>query len=204
MRKTLGELELALNSLFDESMTLAVKTKSGELDIKKYSKKIVKNLFDCLISCIFYLSDKFMKIYLPDRLYHGTTTEFLPEIRENGLLPSETGKCWGKDSKKGIQKVCLTDCMYVAEYYAVIAAKKWGGKPIVLEIDVKDIKDKSQIRFELFKFRRPIDVYKEIYFTYSISQKRLCLFLSQLWFMNLEYRCWMNDFIERCRMFSFR
>lgn len=141
VKKAKRELELALRNSFYESPPLRIKSKFGKLDTYSatYSKKIVRNIFYCLKINVSYLCNKSLpKTCLPNKLYHGTTTKFLPRIKKEGLLPSETGKCWEPD-RKGTQKVCLTDCIYIAEGYAVCAATKFGGKPIVLELDARSI-----------------------------------------------------------------
>jgi hypothetical protein len=168
-------LESILNSLFSNLQISNVDTKFGQINIKTYSRRIIKNIFDCLkITKCYYLSiDKsLLKTCLPDKLYHGTTTAFLPRIEKEGLLPSETGKCWEHNGKKA-KKVCLTPSMYIAEAYAIHASRKFGGEPIVLEIDVKGLKDISQIRLEALRPACPIDVNLEVCFTDAIRPRRI-------------------------------
>jgi hypothetical protein len=157
-----------------------IKTRFGELDALsayiKYPRRVVKSIFDCLkITTCYYLSiDKsLLKTCLPNKLYHGTTTAFLPTIEKEGLHPSEAGKCWKFYTKEVTEKVCLTPSMYIAEYYAIHASQKYGGEPIVLEINVKGVKNKSQIRLEGFRPRCPINANFEVYFTDAIPPGRI-------------------------------
>ena len=63
--------------------------------------------------------------------------------------------------------------MYIAEKYAINATKMAGGKPIVLEINVKGIKKNAKVRFEYLGKRCPINLYTEIYFKHDISPERI-------------------------------
>jgi len=166
------ELESILIGCFHKENIFTIRTREGELPVKEYVRKVIKSIAKFLKG---YLKQKLYKreFRIPNILYHGTTTVFLSRIRDVGLLPSETGKNWEEDRTRGIRKVCLTDNLYAAEFYAIIAAKKWGGQPVVLEINVKSIKKLAKIRFEIFQSKRPIDIYREIYFTTTISSKKI-------------------------------
>jgi hypothetical protein len=181
-RNLVKKAKRALSEALTQSMRQipTIKTRFGELDAvsaySKYPKRVVKSIFDCLKIITAYregLIDKFLlKTYLPDKLYHGTTTAFLPKIEKEGLLPSETGKCWEHNGKM-VKKVCLTPSMYIAEAYAIHASRKCGGEPVVLEIDIKGLKNKSQIRLEGFRPQCPINVNLEVYFTDAIPPRRI-------------------------------
>jgi hypothetical protein len=181
-RNLVKKAKRALSEALTQSMPQipTIKTRFGELDTLsayiKYPRRIVKSIFDCLkIITAYkeYLIDRsLLKTCLPSKLYHGTATAFLPRIQKEGLLPSETGKCWEHDGKKA-KKICLTPSMYIAEAYAIHASQKFVGEPVVLEIDVKGLKNKSQIRLEGFRPQCPINVNLEVYFTDAIPPRRI-------------------------------
>lgn len=65
--------------------------------------------------------------------------------------------------------------MYAAEFYAINAAEKIGGEPVVLVLNIRDTRKKMKIRFEIFKNgpSTPLDMYKEIYFDEPIPPDRI-------------------------------
>jgi hypothetical protein len=183
-RNLVEKAKRALSEALTQSMPLipTIKTRFGELDALsayiKYPRRVVKSIFDCLkITTAYayeYLIDKpLLKTCLPNKLYHGTTTAFLPQIEKEGLYPSEAGKCWKFYTKEVTEKVCLTPSMYIAEYYAIHASQKYGGEPVVLEINVEGLKNKSQIRLEGFRPQCQINVNFEVYFTDAIPPGRI-------------------------------
>ncbi|MHA1828265.1 MAG: hypothetical protein ACTSX6_06415 [Candidatus Heimdallarchaeaceae archaeon] len=185
IKKLKRKLELELNILFDEigSKEYWIKTKNGEIYIREYLRKFVNNLVESLrktlISYEYYVfkrhseNDVIFYSFIPNKLYHGTTTKFLSSIQKDGLCASKAGRFRWKDRWGRVKKVCLTDNMYIAEKYAINAAKVAGGKPIVLEINVKGIKKNAKVRFEFLGKRCPINFYREIYFRDDISPKRI-------------------------------
>lgn len=70
-------------------------------------------------------------------LFHGTSDIFLPSIKKSGLKPPDcTGNITEK-RKDNKSLVFLTDERTYAEVYALRAANKFGGNPIVLICDVE-------------------------------------------------------------------
>jgi hypothetical protein len=71
-------------------------------------------------------------------LYHGTTDLFEEAIRLRGLLPPcLTGFCSERRARNR-DKVFLTDSALYAEGYAIRAAHKFGGSPMVLTVEASD------------------------------------------------------------------
>ena len=152
-----------------------VKTKYGELLFDTYLHRFTKNLFDCLISCYKFRKGIFQFRDISNEVYHGTSTRFFSEIMKNGLLPSKAGQCWKEDKDKKPPKICLTDSMYAAEFYAINAAETVGGKPVVLVFNIRGIREKMKIKFEIFRNGPsiPFDIYKEMYFNKPIPPDRI-------------------------------
>ncbi len=77
----------------------------------------------------------------PELFHHGTSSEHLPAIRKSGLRSaSETGvKNESRHEGPRDRQVYLTDSSKegkrAAEGYALRAAQKAGGKPVVLHIE---------------------------------------------------------------------
>jgi hypothetical protein len=172
MRKAQKRFEYLLDILFisQGSKKLEIKTMCGKMNINRYLRKIVKNIFDCLITNRETYLGNFIP---PDRLYHGTTSKFLCKIVREGLIPSSPGQYWDEDKHKWVKRVDLTDNIYAAEYFAIIAANRFGGNPIIIEVDVNGLKDKLKVRSWYLPTRCVIDFFKEIYFTRVIPSKRI-------------------------------
>lgn len=167
MRKVRKKLKSIMSNAYNRyGWNYKVKTRYGELHIETYVRRFTKNLFDCLISCCKVRKGIFdADTDIPSKVYHGTSTKFLSEIRKNGLLPSKAGQYWEEDKDKKPHKVCLTDSMYAAEFYARNATEIIGGQPVVLVFNIRDVREKIKIRFEIFKDEpsTPFDIYREIY-----------------------------------------
>jgi hypothetical protein len=150
----------------------SVETEDGELLLVDYINNFTNNLIESLIGCKRYRKGTFCyQRDMPNRVYHGTSTSLYPLIMKYGLLPSKFGLCWKEDREKKVPKVCLTDSLYAAEYFAYNASEEIGGDPIVLKINIEDIKEHLNIRLENFVngCSTPLDVYKEFYSRASIA-----------------------------------
>lgn len=159
-----------------ESENILVKIKYTQLSFSEYADLFLKNLFHCFkVSWGWFLWGN--RINTPTTLFHGTTTRFLSETMEQGLLPCKTGTCWEEDKYNEFKKVCLTDSLYAAEYFAHVATKKFGGEPIVLRVDVRGMRHMLTIRSETLLERnggfRVFDSYMEMSSTEPISQDRI-------------------------------
>lgn len=98
------------------------------------------------------------------RLYHGTTTKFLRNIRKHGLLPPEqSGKSAEIESDPGaykedeFQRVCLARNPGDAYAYANRAADVFGGIPVVMVVDVPEewlVEDEPGFSFDLLDYER--------------------------------------------------
>lgn len=93
------------------------------------------------------------------KYYHGTTSLFVPAIRQHGLRPaSETGNCC-ENRRSNRDFVFLTDSISVATAHASRAVEKFGGEPRVLEIDAIARRRSSRRhsrfnQYEMLEFRR--------------------------------------------------
>jgi len=134
------------NCLLPDRLTFKVKTMKSWFGLRKYLDIYTKNIFNCMPKLSKLLKTQSIPISdVPDVLYHGTTTMFLPEIMREGLLPSKAGKCWNKNREK---RVYLTDSLYAAEAYAINASDKFGGEPVILLIHIRNRKDKLKLSCE--------------------------------------------------------
>lgn len=125
------ELKSLILSLIPNPAEYRIRTKRSTIEIDTYLRFYTRSLFDSMR----VLRDSALpKGFINDfnELYHGTTTEFLPEIRRNGLLLSKAGKVWNDCQ----QKVFLTRSLHLAEYYAIKTSRKFGGRPVILRIDL--------------------------------------------------------------------
>jgi len=171
MRKAQRLFECIMRFLFKEQGSkLKIKTMRSKISTNGYLRKIVKSIFECLITNLKFSSGNFTP---PDTLYHGTTNKFLAKILREGLIPSAPGHYWDEDKHKWIEKVDLTDSMYAAEYFALIAVNRFGGKPIIIEVDVSGLKDELKVRLWYLPTKCVIDAFKEIYFTRVIPSRRI-------------------------------
>lgn len=161
-------------SLFSETKNIEpIKTKKSILFTSDYIHVFSITFFHSLISLKELMSSMRILIdQIPNTLYHGTTTKFLPEIIKEGLLPIKAGKCW-KDVND--QQVYLTDSLFAAEFFALKATKKFGGEPVILLINVKGLKEKFKVGIERFDKETPsaFDIYKEFSIEEPISPKRI-------------------------------
>lgn len=73
-----------------------------------------------------------------------------------------------------------TDSMYAAEFFALVAAQKFDGEPVVLKVDVKGMKHMLKVRSETINGGgfRVFDMYREIFFTEPIPPNRIRIGLS--------------------------
>lgn len=115
------------------------------------------------------------RIPTPKTLFHGTTTAFLTNIAKEALHPSKVGQCWIEDKYKKPRKVCLTDSLYAAEYFALVAAEEVGGGAVVLKVNVKGLEDKMYTMTETLSNdgSTVFGKYFEFYFTESIPPNRI-------------------------------
>lgn len=154
-----------------------VRTKKGIMQVseKQYTNKIMNSTFLALkTNYLFRKQGKTYDYFLPNIMYHGTTSKFLDQIERDGFRISESGKCWEPHTNdQKAEKVCLTDSMHIAEYYAEHSVGRHGGDPVVLEIHVKDIVGKSKVRYELTGGEGAIHLTKEIFFTFDIPSKNI-------------------------------
>jgi hypothetical protein len=84
---------------------------------------------------------------LPKYLYHGTSSKFLGDIKQRGLLPrNESGKesNW-EHAPSNTNAVYLTDCY--AWYFAQQAADE-GHNPLVLKIDTSMLDEENFVADE--------------------------------------------------------
>lgn len=72
-------------------------------------------------------------------MYHGTTDKFLSAILSDGVLPPEVTSISSEKRKLNLDKVFLTDERRFAEGYALRAAYKHGGKPVVLTVEGENV-----------------------------------------------------------------
>jgi len=145
--------------------------------LSEYSDTFIKNLFSSLMNFKKVFQGSSMDtIRIPNTLYHGTTTLFLSSIMKEGLLLGKAGQCWTEDYKDEPLKICLTDSLYAAEFFAHVAAKKIGGEPVVLSIDIKGM-NTLKIKIEVFTSNgggsRVFDIYREFFFTEPIPPDRV-------------------------------
>ena len=73
------------------------------------------------------------------KLYHGTTSLFVPEIRSKGLLGRAVNYDYdesrqGSALRKTRGQVFLSTSAAAAAMHASTAADEWGGDPIVIEV----------------------------------------------------------------------
>jgi hypothetical protein len=138
-----------------------VLTKYSKMHIRTYLYIFAKNFFDSMRTTLYYLKNK--EIYwkdVPDNLYHGTTTTFLPDIMKEGLLPSKVGLNWNEDKEK---RVYLTDSLYAAEFFALHAQHNHGGATVIFRVCAKDLKSKLMPKYEkiLTESIRIYEAYKQ-------------------------------------------
>jgi len=90
------------------------------------------------------------------------------------LLPSKAGQCWEEDKVKKPKRVCLTDSLYGAEFYALNSVEEIGGEPMVFTFDIRGI-TKDQIGLERFVngSPTPFDLCKEVCFYNRIPPNRI-------------------------------
>lgn len=68
-------------------------------------------------------------------LYHGTSSLLLTSIEQNGILPANSTNIRMEKRKDNLDKVFLVKEKLFAEAYAIRAANKIGGEPIVLKVE---------------------------------------------------------------------
>ena len=79
---------------------------------------------------------------IPTTLYHGTCTNLLPTIEKKGLLPRSLTGSTGSYGAQNVDSLSQHDLVYVSVHpdaatrtAAVQAARKHGGRPLILKID---------------------------------------------------------------------
>ena len=176
MRNVRETLTAAMSlACYMDGWNSTVKTKNGKLDFDLYLKRFTKNLFDCMESCARYRNNNFdPDSDIPNKVYHGTSTKVLPVIGRFGLLPSKAGQCWEEDKVKKPKRVCLTDSLYGAEFYALNSVEEIGGEPMVFTFNIRGI-TKDQIGLERFVngSPTPFDLCKEVCFYNRIPPNRI-------------------------------
>ena len=168
-------LLLWLNQKIEDRKKDTVVNRHSTLDIFKYYSKFVNNLFACFANMVHLHQGLLKAIPIPNTLFHGTTIAFLPNIAKEGLHPSKAGQCWIEDKCKTPRKACLTDSLYAAEYFALVAAEEVGGGAVVLKVDVKGLEDKMHIMTETLSNdgSTVFGKYFEFYFTEPIPSNRI-------------------------------
>lgn len=132
--------------LLDHEIEKGIDKTESNHNIKfKYYSKFVNNLFTCFKNMVYLQQRLWRRISLPHILFHGTTTVFLPNIATKGLLPSKAGKCWSEGKYKEPRKVCLTNSLYAAENFALVATNRAGGEAVVLKVNIKELENKMHI-----------------------------------------------------------
>ena len=150
-------------------------TQTGcSLQILKYYSGFVNNIYACIKRQ--HSLQHGLRVSLPRKLFHGTTTMFLEGIRKEGLQPSRRGKVWTEDKDKLLKKVCFTDSLLAAEYFAYFAAEQCGGEPVVLKINIKGLEDKMIKKPENLNRDGLFTVFEccnEFYFTEPVPSNRI-------------------------------
>lgn len=71
---------------------------------------------------------------VPDKLYHGTSTQLGLNIGDTIKPPNQTEKLSELGRKKNLDKVFLTPNFKYAKIYAGRSVRQFGGEPVVYEI----------------------------------------------------------------------
>jgi hypothetical protein len=153
------------------------------LQILKYYSGFVNNIYACIKRQ--HSLQHGLRVSLPRKLFHGTTTMYLEGIRKEGLQPSRRGKVWTEDKDKLLKKVCFTDSLLAAEYFAYFAAQQCGGEPVVLKINIKGLEDKVIVKPENLNRNGLFTVFEccnEFYFTEPVPSNRI-----KSWYLLPEY-----------------
>ena len=124
----------------------------------------------------------------PLHLFHGTTTNYIKSIRENGLIPGEKpgSDAWFESATTGGRPVSvyLTPNLGLAQTYAELVSELHGGKPVILKVVVPPnhrwrVKEDE---FDSNSFRFEGKIYKEWIFKnfvkYSETEKFIFYILS--------------------------
>jgi len=168
-KKLTDEIFLCLS---EHKHVFRVKTKQSWLGLRSYLQIYVKNLFNSTLTLSRLLKKRSLPITnIPDILFHGTTTKFFNSIIDEGLLISEAGKC-GRDKEKGIW---LTDSLYAAEGFALNATDKYAGEPMILLIDISELKNKLKLSYGKNRINYPsvFDYFKRFSVDTSISPEQI-------------------------------
>lgn len=136
----------------------------------RYYSKFVNNLFTCFVNMVHLHQGLSRRIPRPHMLFHGTTTTFLPNIAKQGLLLCKAGQNWEEDKDKKFKKVCLTDSLYSAEFFALFATQKFGGQAIVLGINVKGLEERMRIMCETLVEDSGVATVFERYFEFFFTE----------------------------------
>lgn len=168
-------LLFGLNQDLEDRKGNIIANRDPTLNIPKYRSRFVNNLFACFVNMVHLHRGLLKRIPIPNTLFHGTTTAFLTNTMKEGLTPSKAGQCWIEDKCKKLRKVCLTDSLYAAEYFALVAAEEVGGEAVVLKVNVKGIQNKMHITAETLSSdgSTVFDTYFEFYFTEPILPDRI-------------------------------
>jgi hypothetical protein len=158
--------------LYEHKHIFRVKTRQSWLGLRSYLQIYVKNLFNSTLTLSRLLKKRSLPTTnIPDILFHGTTTKFFNSIINEGLLISEAGKC-GRDKEKGIW---LTDSLYAAEGFALNATDKYAGEPMILLIDISELKNKLKLSYGKNRRNYPsvFDYFKRFSVDTSISPEQI-------------------------------
>jgi hypothetical protein len=142
-----------------------------------YVRMFARNFFDCAETTGMLLIHKYdLALSCPDMLFHGTTSKNLPSIMKKGLDPSEAGQVWKDIIDTMLDWVYLTDSLYAAECFSIVAATRLGGDPVILKVNVRDLKGSLNVDYEQFDDkpkRVAFDVYKEFWSEHTLSPRRI-------------------------------
>jgi hypothetical protein len=169
MRKIRKELvEIVECTILPYAGELVLTRCYNEMTFSKYLHIFAKNFFDSMYTTRSYLERGYLQhMDVPDILYHGTDETRWCNIKKQGLDPCKIGtNLASKDEEKA---VFLTDSLYVADMYSLSAQQSFGGRPIILRVNIGDLKDKLFLGYDRF----PLDPYRayQIYKEFSVRER---------------------------------
>ena len=90
---------------------------------------------------------KDMLARLPEEMFHGTCTKYLPAILKFGLRPGVSDSNWSDQNIHHDDRIFLAARLEDAEYHAGETSRKKNSKPLIIKVSVPD-KAKIQPDFD--------------------------------------------------------
>jgi hypothetical protein len=156
--------------LLPDARRYRARSDTSTMGARTYIEMFTRNLFESVLTYCKY--SKTGRYPLPEILFHGTTTKFLPKILEEGINPSVAGQCWTEDKEK---RIFLTDNLYAAERFAHNAMTKFGGNPAILIVASESLGCRFKAGPERFRRNHPtiFDYYSQFWCEESIPPEKI-------------------------------